>query len=296
MRQVRSQASGELACARLCHLQLLKFMCSTEANCSGVEAAKTRAPVDGATVDGWPQMTLAEVAKKTGYTPAATRRSLFTLARLGYVRQSGRNFMLAPKILLLSSAYLRSAHVEDALLPVLHDVVERFGDEASVAVLSGDRILYVAHAVDPRKLRPFAGTGVTQPAYLTSMGYVLLGTLDGKQFKKYLDELVMAPVTDATLTSKKAFAETVEKVRRERFAVAVDQIAYGVTAIAVPISLKSGGIVAALNSSGYTGRLDSEELLEKRLPYLKEAAAKVAEILEVYPVLKETLLNGGPLG
>src|SRR5688500_11817667 len=106
-----------------------------------------------------PEMTLTEVAKKTGYTPAAARRSLFTLARLGFVRQVGRNFLLTPKILLLSSAYLRAAPVQDALVPVLRDIVDRFGDEASIAVLSADRILYVAHYAHRDKLRPFAGIG-----------------------------------------------------------------------------------------------------------------------------------------
>jgi len=243
-----------------------------------------------------PEMTLTEVAKKTGYSPAATRRSLFTLARLGYVRQVGRNFLLTPKILLLSSAYLRSAHVQDALVPLLREVVERFGDEASVAVLAGDRILYVAHAVQRDKMRPFAGTGVTQPAYLTSMGRVLLATLDADAFNKYLNDLVMAPVTDATLTDRKEFKAMIDKVREDGFAVAVDQIAYGVTAIAVPIALSSGEIVAALNSSGYTGRLTTKELLKNRLPFLREAARQVTDLLEKYPVLRESLLSNGQGG
>lgn len=240
-----------------------------------------------------PEMTLAEVARKTGYSPAATRRSLFTLAHLGYVRQSGRNFLLTPKILLLSSAYLRSAHVEDALVPILREIVERYADEASIAVLSGDRILYVAHAVHPDKLRPFAGTGVTHPAYLTSMGHVLLGTLDEEARREYFRQLVMTPLTDATLATKKELEAVIDKAKRDGFAVAVDQIAYGVTAIAVPIALSSGQIVASLNSSGYTGRLTLEELQEERLPYLREAAARVTDLLDKYPVLKESLLIGG---
>ena len=236
-----------------------------------------------------PEMTLTEVSKKTGYSPAATRRSLFTLARLGYVRQVGRNFLLTPKILLLGSAYLRSAGVEEALVPVLRNVVERFPDESSVAVLNGDRILYVAHTVHRSVLRSFAGTGVTHPAYLTSMGRVLLGTLDADAFAKYLENLVMIPFTDATLTDKAEFAATIERTRRDGYSVAVDQIAFGVTAIAVPITLPSGRVVASLNSSGYTGRLTTDELVEKRLPYLRTAAAQVSDILEVHPALRESL-------
>ena len=36
-----------------------------------------------------PEMTLSDVARKTGVTPAAARRSLITLSALGYVGQTG---------------------------------------------------------------------------------------------------------------------------------------------------------------------------------------------------------------
>src|SRR3546814_7120125 len=41
-----------------------------------------------------PEMTLSEIAACTGLSPATVRRSLITLATLGYVRQHGRRFVL----------------------------------------------------------------------------------------------------------------------------------------------------------------------------------------------------------
>ncbi len=55
-----------------------------------------------------PEMTLSEAADVTGLSRAAARRVLRTLASLGYVVQSGRNFSLAPRILELGFAYLSS--------------------------------------------------------------------------------------------------------------------------------------------------------------------------------------------
>jgi hypothetical protein len=44
-----------------------------------------------------PEMTLSEIARKVGYSPAAARRSLITLMALGYVGQTNKRFHLRPQ-------------------------------------------------------------------------------------------------------------------------------------------------------------------------------------------------------
>ena len=53
-----------------------------------------------------PELTLSDVARRTGLTRAAARRFLLTLADLGYVRTDGKRFALTPRVLELGYAYL----------------------------------------------------------------------------------------------------------------------------------------------------------------------------------------------
>ncbi|MDQ3786996.1 MAG: helix-turn-helix domain-containing protein, partial [Actinomycetota bacterium] len=55
-----------------------------------------------------PELTLSEVAARTGVTRAVARRFLLTLAALGYVRSDGRFFSLTARVLELGYAYLSS--------------------------------------------------------------------------------------------------------------------------------------------------------------------------------------------
>jgi hypothetical protein len=48
-----------------------------------------------------PEMTLSEVARRVGLSPAAARRSLITLSALGYVGQREKRFHLKPRIMAL---------------------------------------------------------------------------------------------------------------------------------------------------------------------------------------------------
>lgn len=236
-----------------------------------------------------PELTLSDVARRTGLSPATARRSLHTLMQLGYVRCVSRRFLLTPKILTIGSAYLRSAHIEDALLPELRRLVKIFGDAASVAVLNGDGILYVAHHSEQGGTRPVAGTGVTYPAFATSLGRVLLSGLPDEAVQRYLRAAPLRRLTDVTETDPDTLLETVRAARGAGYAIVVDQLAYGVSSIAVPIFVGPGRLIAAVNSSGYTGRLSPEILVETRLAELRKTAVQIGEMLLLYPALRHSL-------
>jgi IclR family pca regulon transcriptional regulator len=80
-----------------------------------------------------PEMTLSEVARRVGLSPAAARRSLITLSALGYVGQRDKRFPPQARIMALGSAFYFATRVDELLQPDLRDLVERFGDASSVA-------------------------------------------------------------------------------------------------------------------------------------------------------------------
>jgi IclR family pca regulon transcriptional regulator len=78
-------------------------------------------------------------------------------------------------------------------------------------------------------------------------------------------------------------------VRVNGYSVTVDQLDYGITALAVPIRDNVGKVVAAVNTSGYSPRLKPQDLLEQRLAELRVAAARVSNLLLRYPALLHSL-------
>lgn len=235
------------------------------------------------------EMTLTEVALRTGLKPATARRSLLTLVELGYALCVNKRFLLAPHILTLGSAYLRSAHIDEVLTPELQRLVGRFGDAASVSILYGRDILYIAHYSVQRVVRPMAGIGMTYPAYATSMGRVLLASLPTPEIDSYLETAKLEKLTDFTRTDRKALRDVILNARKLRYATAIDELAYGVASLAVPIEAPRGHVIAALNTSGYSGRLTEEALIQERLTDLQASAAQIASILNRYPALLHSI-------
>jgi IclR family transcriptional regulator, pca regulon regulatory protein len=236
-----------------------------------------------------PEMTLSDVARRVGLSPAAARRSLITLQALGYVGQTNKRFHLRPKVMSLGSAFYFSARVDEILQPELRHLVGTFGDASSVATLEGHDVLYIAHYSEQRARRPTAVVGARYPAHATSLGRVLLAGLPDAAFDRYLREVEPVPLTKKTIIDKAALKDIVLEVREKNYSTSTDQLDYGITALAVPIRGASGRPIAALNTSGYTGLVTAEDLVEKRLQPLRASAARLAHTLSRYPVLESII-------
>jgi IclR family pca regulon transcriptional regulator len=246
-----------------------------------------------------PEMTLSEIARRVGLSPAAARRSLITLSTLGYVGQAGKRFHLKPAVMSLGSAFYFAARIDELLLPELRRIVEMFGDAASVATLDGQDVIYVAHHSTQRARRATAVVGARYPAYATSLGRVLLAGLSEAELDRYFDAVRPTALTAKTVTSKTELRRIVGEARDAGYATAVDQLDYGVTSLAAPVRGADGATIAAVNSSGYSGMVDAERMVVERLPELRVAAARIAEATARYPALaamlgaRETRAIGG---
>ncbi len=236
-----------------------------------------------------PEMTLSEVARRVGLSPAAARRALITLTDLGYVGCRDKRFHLKPRIMTLGSAFYFSARIDELLQPDLRDLVNRFGDASSVGTLDRTDVIYVAHVSVQRARRAAAVVGARYPAYATSMGRVLLAALPDEQLDARLAETEFHPLTSQTCTDAARLRDALMQVRAQGYATTVDQLDYGITALAVPIRDAEGRTVAALNTSGYTGLVTPEALIAERLPALREAASHIAHEMTRFPVLQSVL-------
>lgn len=239
-----------------------------------------------------PEMTLSEIARRVGLTPAAARRSLITLQTLGFVGQTEKRFHLRPKVMSLGSAFYSSARVDEVLLPELRHLVGTFGDASSVATLVGMDVLYIAHYSEQRARRPSAVVGARYPAHVTSLGRVILAGLPDERLDSFLGSMEPVALTPKTVTDRDELRRIIHQVRNDQYATTVDQLDYGITALAVPIRGRDGRTVAALNTSGYSGTVTAERLVEERLLPLRQAAARISQTFQRYPVLERIIDPG----
>jgi IclR family pca regulon transcriptional regulator len=225
-----------------------------------------------------PELTLSEVAARTGLTRATARRVLLTLAELGYVSIDGRRFSLTPRVLDIGYAYLSSLNVQQIAQPYLEALSERVHESVSVTVLDGADVVYVARVPTKRIMTISLGLGSRLPAYCTSMGRVLLAELDPEDLDGVLPERLERH-TEHTVTSPAELAVVLKRVRAQGWALVDQELEMGLRSVAAPLRDSSGRAVAAMNVSTQVARAPVEELYERFVPELVATAGQISEAL-----------------
>jgi IclR family pca regulon transcriptional regulator len=230
-------------------------------------------------------LTLSAVAHIARLPAATARRCLHTLEELGYVTRSGRVFLLRPRVLELGAAYLQAMDVDSLTKTHLEELAQQTGDSASVSVLDGSDIVYIARASVRTLVRLEAHVGSRFPAYATSMGRVLLAGLSPEGLERYFEQATFSALTERTVTQRPRLERLLKDCRRAGYAAVEDELAYGVTAVAVPIFDEQSRVVAALNSSSHSKKIAQAALVRERVGLLQEISAKISAELRRVPGL-----------
>lgn len=235
------------------------------------------------------QLTLSEVAALTQLSPATARRSLHTLERLGYVGRTGRRFLLRPKVLGISSGYLSAINAEMVLQPFLQDLVNEVGGSSSVTILDDLHIVYLAHASANRAIRLTAGVAARYPAYATSMGRVLLAFQPEWVIDAYFARATLTKLTEHTETNVAVLRRILKETRAKGYTSIEDELDYGIVSVSLAIFAPDGRIVAAANCADVTTRFSTTQLVQKRLPALRQAVRRIESMLIQYPELANSV-------
>ncbi len=231
--------------------------------------------------EGYERMTLSQVAQRAGLTRAGARRLLFTLEQLGFVAHKERLFFLTPKILRLGYAYTSSSPFWGYAQPILEQLVGDVQETCTLAVLDGTEIVYVIRNSVRAVVSGGSVVGTRLPAYVTSMGRVLLGGLTEAELDDYFSQAGVRKYTDRTLIDPAALRRVIAADRAQGWSWIQGELEEHICGLSVPVADHEDRTCAALNISVNSLRMTKEIALETMLPRLRNAAAQLQRGLQL---------------
>lgn len=226
-------------------------------------------------------MTLTALAETTGLARATTRRSLITLEHLGYVENRARTFHLTPRVLELGFAHLSAMTLDQIAQPHLTALVRRVRESASMSVLRGEDIQYVARVPTVHIMSVNITVGTRFPAHATSMGRVLLAGLPRQERASLLASMEPEPLTEHTVTSTDQLTVLLDETAHQGYAMVGDELEDGLRSLAVPVHDGAGHTVAAVNVSTHSRQSTAQQSCHDLLPPLGEAARAIEADLRI---------------
>lgn len=221
---------------------------------------------------GQSDMTMAEIARRTGFDRATTRRLCLTLEDNGYIVKNNRYYKLSPKVMAIAGNYLSSHEIGRAVQPILNQFAEQLNGEIAMAVRDGDRAIYIARsAVSSARLSIGFSVGSTLPLLPTSIGRMLLARCSTEVREDILNRAPSRKFTESTDMDLDSIREKIAQANRSGFAHVINEFEMGAIGLSVPVN-NVGDREAVLGTTASTNLLKHEDEFDRTLDTLRSAA------------------------
>ncbi len=223
---------------------------------------------------------VSELSNATGQPVGTIHRLLMTLVARNYVMRDGRTrlYTLGPAFRRLAGISLQTPDWTEIGTPLLRELVEISGETANLAVMEGDRAVYVAQVQPRRMVRMFTELGNRVYLHCTGCGKVLLAYQPDSVIASIIAETGLPGFTDTTITDPGQLKQELEMIRQQGYAIDNGEQEEGVRCIAAPVYDPRGKVITALSISGPGSRLDSRRI-PTLLPHLKRISAAISSAL-----------------
>lgn len=228
---------------------------------------------------------LPVMATRCGLSVATTHRLLATLEGLGAVIHiaPGR-YRIGTTLFRLTDGTSKDRLFAEASEANLQRISRTVGSTAHLGVLDSDAMVtYIAKASRRAQFPPTV-IGSKLEAYCSGLGKVLLAALPAERQARYLADGPFPALTSRTITCPQALMEELRVVAGRGYAVDDCELFEDLRCVAVPITDRSGQVVAALSASSSAAELP------------RGRVAEVAQQLAVHAQEIACRLYPGPCG
>ena len=210
------------------------------------------------------ELGVTELSNRLGLHKNNVFRLLATLEYRGYVEQNKatENYRLGPKTLQIGSIFIEQRECRRQARPILESLMSASGETTVVAVLRGDKVIYMDSVETNRTVRAVSRIGSMLPAHCTAVGKVQLASLSSTDIERLYPEASLPGLTDKSIKTRDALIAELKKTAEREYALENEECDPEVRGIAVPVKDFSKNVIAAVGIVAPSSRL-SDERLEK---------------------------------
>ncbi len=245
----------------------------------GTQAVRRALALLKALDDAQPERGLSDLSQVAGLNKTTTFRLLSALEQEGLVSKSanGESYRLGPFAFTLGARAMRSNSLYTASRAELQSLAAQTGETATLEILAGTETLILDEVRGQFLIGAAPEIGTRWHAHTTSTGKAILAHLSPDALRAALPRK-LAAVTKKSITDRGRLLAEFERIRKQGYAVAVEQVEPGFVALGAPIFDHTGSVVAAISLGGPKARF-TRDRIAKLAPILKTSAARISQKL-----------------
>jgi len=259
----------------------------TEHKTNDTSALNVRAVVRATSIlksfNNKPLQLLSEISESTGLDKGTTRRILVTLINCGFIVQdrSTHRYGLGHMVQVLASNVIEHFHVRSVAVPILNELAKELHVTMFLSVMHERSALCLDRIHDMKGMEVhWWPVGGVLPFNSGGAPKVLLAHQPPEEIEAILDEHPLRAVNENVITDKTEFRKALDEIRERGWEFAVDDVAQGLSAIAVPVLDADGSIICGLSMAGLTPQMVGNDK-PMHLDAMLEAARRVQRALGI---------------
>lgn len=226
-------------------------------------------------------LSIASIAKKTGFGRSATQRFVYTLERLRYLRRdpATRLYSLTPRVLDFALSYLGSDPLVAIALRHMTEAADECGEAFSLTENDDTENVVVARVPSRHPISVNSTLGMRFPAFCTAPGRAIMAFQPEEQALDVIDRTDRKPLTEHTITDRKALVALLAQARENGYAIAEQEIISGAISIAAPLFDVTRRVVGAVNTFVPMARWPREKAEKELVPVVRQTAYDLSRSL-----------------
>jgi IclR family pca regulon transcriptional regulator len=228
-----------------------------------------------------PTWRVTDLAEAAGLPMPTAYRVVQTLTAEGYLDHlPNGDYRPGIRVLTLGSAALRSLDLVELATPRLQRLAEETGETVNLAVLTGDRVLYLVRLRNSDLVTANIQVGSTLPAVHTSIGKLLLAHLDEAELRERVtDASFPAQHGPNAKVSLDELRHELAQIRGQGWAVQDEELAYGLRSVAGPITGPDGRVVAGVNLAVQARDWSAQRIVRELKPVVLATCDEISQLV-----------------
>lgn len=214
------------------------------------------------------QLTLSELAKKTGLNRAVARRLIRTLVQMGYLTEQGQRYEMTVSVMRMTRGFIDGRRIAQVIQPNLRKAATQIGESLSFSLRDREDATYVAHAhLEGKFTLNNVAIGTHVPMVATAAGHAILAHMDAVQIQEILPDIPPELSEDLELTRARGFSFT------------SGGFVPGIDSLAVPVFGPSHKIEGAVSMIFPAKTYNVNALPPKMLTHMQQCAVDIGATL-----------------
>ena len=225
-------------------------------------------------------MSLAELSAESGLANSTTHRLLASMKQLDYVEYDAvlGLWSVGVKAFSVGNAYLRKRDFISQARPYMRELVAETGETSNIAVLKGDKHVFVGQIECSEVMRMVVQIGSEGHLHAAGVGKALLSALPEDEVRNIAKRTGLTKLSEKTITNVTSLLKELEKIRQTGYSFDDEEQANGLRCIASNIYNEYGEAIAAVSISGPAVRL-SDDRIKKLAETVKNKAEAITHVI-----------------